>query len=855
MSINLTDEIEVKTKKGKLCAAKQIFLEGDTQTVEKEIQDINSRHNDLSSKHESLSSTVSDHAKQIESNQSQITANKSAQDEKNISLDANMAKLNTRDDQITELVKGVTATGGASVATAVTYDNTSSQLASATVQGAIDELQSSKIDKTSILQKSGDDENSVMSQKATTTAIETEKNRAEAAEKTNSDNIAKNAQTIEASVTKNEEQDQKLSELENKVSDFSGSEKEVEFSKKETYITVSGEYGHNVSFAATERIPVKKGTIITYTGNTSGNLGLAGYDENDTFKSALIGRNQAVENKEIEIPEGIAYLRASTILQSAGAPLSYRLTVKTIGIINELSKRIDNVEANIDGLVKKIEDPLTDGENGYIRIDGKKYTPYTGYATKEIVLPKNAQIRLVSYVIKYMCPISVKNEDGTYDCVVIPQSEQQYNVSEYSYITDKDCVIVVTYATEKEHTFKAEFNTIESLQVAVSEIKNVTDNIDGTIDNKIEQFGLNSVVEDDFSEGVDVGHFISNTGKYLNNPASSLKEFDVKAGAVITSTGNQHPSVAVFAKKNDDGTYKVLLTTNVGFKVETHTYTVTEDMTIVASFYDATGSRKVTIETNVIKSISTNVDSLIEESKIEEFNKILDDTCFGYMFDKIAVVGDSLASGRVEGYVGEPDAVGADFLNFSWIAHLAKRWRCSKKKNYSNAGATTQSWITQWLPKLQADETVYDCYFIALGTNNEYNESNPSGDAERYEAYKERYNQIVDAVRAKAPNAAIFLVSLYEKRAGNDTLEEMAAVRMAADKGIYYLDFANNAKYLRYSDIVNWRGHFSTTGYVYVASVINHLVNEVVWNNQKERFWMQFAKYHDTGVASNDYHG
>ena len=171
MSINLTDEIEVKTKKGKLGAAKQIFLEGDTQTVEKEIQDINSRHNDLSSKHESLSSTVSEHTKQIKSNQSQITANKSAQDKKNISLDANMAKLNTRDDQITELVKGITATGGASVATAVTYDNTSSQLASATVQGAVDELQSSKINKTSILQESGDDENSVMSQKATTTAI------------------------------------------------------------------------------------------------------------------------------------------------------------------------------------------------------------------------------------------------------------------------------------------------------------------------------------------------------------------------------------------------------------------------------------------------------------------------------------------------------------------------------------------------------------------------------------------------------------------------------------------------------------------------------------------------------------
>ena len=166
MSINLTDEIEVKTKKGKLGAAKQIFLEGDTQTVENEIQDINSRHNDLNSKHESLSSTVYEHTNQIESNQNQIIANKSTQDAKNASLDANMADLNTRDDQITELVRGITATGGASVATTVTYDNISSHLASATVQGAIDELQGSKIDKTSILQELGNAEDKVMSQKA-----------------------------------------------------------------------------------------------------------------------------------------------------------------------------------------------------------------------------------------------------------------------------------------------------------------------------------------------------------------------------------------------------------------------------------------------------------------------------------------------------------------------------------------------------------------------------------------------------------------------------------------------------------------------------------------------------------------
>ena len=125
MSINLTDEIEVKTKKGKLGAAKQIFLEGDTQTVEKEIQDINSRHNTLNTKHESLSKTV----------------------------------------------QGIAATGGASTATNVTYNNDASGLNAENVQDAINELQNSKIDKTSILQEFGEADNKVISQKTISNKI------------------------------------------------------------------------------------------------------------------------------------------------------------------------------------------------------------------------------------------------------------------------------------------------------------------------------------------------------------------------------------------------------------------------------------------------------------------------------------------------------------------------------------------------------------------------------------------------------------------------------------------------------------------------------------------------------------
>lgn len=140
MAINLTDTLNAATTKGKLADAKQIYLEGDTQTVQKEIEDINSKYNDLKSKHKTVSDTVANHTTQITNNQDQITANKSAQDIKNASLDTSITKLNTRDDQITKTLESITATGGASVATAVTYDNTTSGLTSVNIQGATDEL-------------------------------------------------------------------------------------------------------------------------------------------------------------------------------------------------------------------------------------------------------------------------------------------------------------------------------------------------------------------------------------------------------------------------------------------------------------------------------------------------------------------------------------------------------------------------------------------------------------------------------------------------------------------------------------------------------------------------------------------
>lgn len=83
MSINLTDELLAKTKKGKIVSAKQVFLEGDQE---------------------------------------------------------NLQQIGEKTHQLENAIKDITVSGGASTANAVSYSNETSGMTAITAQGAIDEL-------------------------------------------------------------------------------------------------------------------------------------------------------------------------------------------------------------------------------------------------------------------------------------------------------------------------------------------------------------------------------------------------------------------------------------------------------------------------------------------------------------------------------------------------------------------------------------------------------------------------------------------------------------------------------------------------------------------------------------------
>lgn len=92
-------------------------------------EDLNQMIQDVDKSVKQLHEKDTDLQSQIDDKQQQITAN-----------DDDISLLQTRSAQMEEAIKGISASGGASQASAVTYENTESGLDSVTAQGAIDEL-------------------------------------------------------------------------------------------------------------------------------------------------------------------------------------------------------------------------------------------------------------------------------------------------------------------------------------------------------------------------------------------------------------------------------------------------------------------------------------------------------------------------------------------------------------------------------------------------------------------------------------------------------------------------------------------------------------------------------------------
>lgn len=385
-------------------------------------------------------------------------------------------------------------------------------------------------------------------------------------------------------------------------------------------------------------------------------------------------------------------------------------------------------------------------------------------------------------------------------------------------------------------------------------------------------------VSDDMTEGYVDGYFVKHNGEIAVNSSFAYKEFEVRAGAVINFTGGMHPNLAAIAKKLTSNSFEELVPATAQ-SVQSFTYTATVDMTIAVSFSKGS-DRSITIVAQNVESNRLNIKNLLDAQS--QLNQMFNTPDYGLLFDKVAVIGDSLTVGTLDAATGDDGHVAGGSFGCSWLTYLAKKWGSSVRMHYGAGGSTCYSWLgnnSYGLGLMLKDSVVYDVYFVAYGHNDAgvftigTTSDTPTAvtvDAEdkvtvdtpaANTTFLGNYKKIVNEIRTKAPNALIFMVCTDKKDSTdsrsigymNQYIRQLAEWYYGqGDHKVFYLDYIS--KYVEKAGY-HTGGHWSTFGYANIGRLINNAVNDVieaylntnalkVWGNYLESY--RTTKYDQT---------
>ena len=286
------------------------------------------------------------------------------------------------------------------------------------------------------------------------------------------------------------------------------------------------------------------------------------------------------------------------------------------------------------------------------------------------------------------------------------------------------------------------------------------------------------------------------------------------------------------------------------------------------SCYGTNTAPVATINNQLVASNSLNIDKLIDAQQ----KSLIPD--YGMFFDKVAVIGDSLTGGTLDGLDGGHAAGGS--FNCSWLTYLAKKWGSTIRMHYAAGGSTCYGWLgsnSYGLGLMLKDSVVYDVYFIAYGHNDhggftigttsdaptevtiDENNNVTMETAAADTTFLGNYKKIVNEVRAKAPNALIFLVSTDVKdntAAGsigymNQYIKELAEWYYAqGDHLVHHLETGGVPD----ADMALGT-HYSTVGYAYIARMVDKCANEVVYAHRGDSEIKLFGSYNTDKTADS----
>ena len=145
------------------------------------------------------------------------------------------------------------------------------------------------------------------------------------------------------------------------------------------------------------------------------------------------------------------------------------------------------------------------------------------------------------------------------------------------------------------------------------------------------------------------------------------------------------------------------------------------------------------------------------------------------LFQKVAVIGDSYASGELAF-----DGNYVDHYPISWLQIMARKDGFTGT-NFSGGGMSTRSFLTNKLPVLQNADP-QDLYILALGINDAGMENylgTPADMESGADTFYGNYGKIIKAIQAKAPQAKMVISTIAQDNsianAYNDAIQQIAS--------------------------------------------------------------------------------
>ena len=464
----------------------------------------------------------------------------------------------------------------------------------------------------------------------------------------------------------------------------------------------------------------KDETILIYANGYSTNVSIISMKKGDTYTPLVVSTDNNFRWFQYTANENM-----SIILSFVDRDKCKAIIIKKPNILekNKIDKSLFGVETKTTGFINDC----------YINKDGSKLENTNSWhvMSEEITLKKGDVIYVETKEENNNVSVFSKVNGDNYIPLVISNA----NSYEYRYEATENMKVVISAPQSWNKTYTI-FNKFNAKQI--EEVNEKADII-------FKFLGYNKKVINSYTDDC----FIYKDGsKSINTNSWHImsEEITLKKGDTIyVETKEENDNVSVFSKVNGDNYIPLVISNANSYE---YRYEATENMKVVISAPQSWN--KIYYVFN--KTLNDNDN---------DNETIIDFTPSFSMFEKFGVIGDSFASGEVaiNGYI--------DYYNVSWGQILA-RMSGNKCINFSSGGLSTRTWLTheKGLKLLNSTEP-QQLYICALGINDydrlgESYLGNIADIQTKADTFYGNYGKIIEAVKTKAPNAKIIMLTTTE---------------------------------------------------------------------------------------------